>query len=176
MNAIQTEHRLPFGRHKDKPMAEVPDGYLLWTLRDCKLSSGLRQTVADELQRRGIDAPAPPIVHPPDCQRCHSGMYRVDWMEDRRGQRRIRATCSCGRYLCFLPIVEPWIFCANENASPAPVLDVLTQLEDLGVELQSDGRKVWVAGADDRRVPAELHVTIRQCAYQLARLLGRRGA
>jgi hypothetical protein len=45
----------PFGKHKDEPLANVPASYLLWSLRDCKLSSGLRAAVAGELQRRGFD-------------------------------------------------------------------------------------------------------------------------
>jgi hypothetical protein len=107
---------LPFGKHK--PLGDVPDGYLLWTLRECKLSSGLRLAVGNELRRRNLDVPIPaqPPVKIPAC-RCGSDCFRADWMEDRRGQRRIRATCSCGRYLCFLPLVEPWISCANDNAN-----------------------------------------------------------
>jgi hypothetical protein len=73
-----------------------------------------------------------------------------------------------------MPLVEPWISCANDNASPAPILDVLTRLEDLGVELQSDGRKVWVGGQDYHKVPEELHVLIRQCSNLLARMLGKK--
>jgi hypothetical protein len=172
VNTQQIEIRLPFGRHKDQPLDTVPSDYLDWLLRSCKLSSGLRCSVADELRRRNIDVPRPPIAKVPDCSRCASGMFRVDWMEDRSGRRRIRATCPCGRYLCFLPLVEPWISCANENASPMALLDALVQLEDLGVELESDGRKVWVRHEDYREVPADLHVTIRSCSNTLARMIG----
>jgi uncharacterized protein (DUF3820 family) len=41
-------HTLPFGRHKGKPLAEVPVDYLLWALRECKLSSGLFAAVAGD--------------------------------------------------------------------------------------------------------------------------------
>lgn len=136
---------LPFGKHKGTPLVEVPADYLLWVLKECKLSSGLRLSIGNELRRRSVETPAPPpLKHPPRCDRCTSDLFHVGWMEDRSGKRRIRASCSCGRFLTFLPQNELWIALANNNASETAILDVLTRLEDLGINLQSDGERVWV--------------------------------
>src|SRR5579871_4786201 len=166
---------LPFGKHKDKLPGEVPTGYLLWMIRECKLSSGLRLDIGDELRRRNVEAPAPPPLKcPPRCKRCPSEDFSVEWQEDRRGRRCLRATCSCDLFLCFLPLIQPWIDAANEVASPAPLLDALIRLEGLGIDLQSDGKTVWFFGDDRQRVPPDLHALIRQCSHQLARMIGRR--
>src|SRR5579872_2123855 len=86
---------LPFGRHKGLPLAEVPASYLLWCLRECKLSSGLRAAVAGELARRGVEAPAPPEPRPvPPCRYCGGARFVCRWQEDRRGGRRLRAECA----------------------------------------------------------------------------------
>jgi hypothetical protein len=45
MNTQQNEHRLPFGKHAGKPVAEVPADYLLRALHECKLSIGLRLAI-----------------------------------------------------------------------------------------------------------------------------------
>jgi hypothetical protein len=171
---IQTALVLPFGKHKDKPLSEVPAGYLQWAIETCKLSSGLRAAVAEELTRRGVEAPAPPapVLKIPPCRRCDSDRFRVAWQEDRNGGRRIRASCSCGAYLCFLPLVEPWVSLANNAVNPTAALDVLIALGDLGIDLRSDGKTVWLAGEDRKRVPENLHVLIRQCCHQLVVMLG----
>jgi hypothetical protein len=70
------------------------------------------------------------------------------------------------------PLVTPFIEQADAAASTTPVLDALIQLDALGIELQSDGSKAWVAAEDWRRVPAELHSLIRQRSHQLARMIG----
>jgi hypothetical protein len=54
--------------------------------------------------------------------------------------------------------------------SPAPILDVLTRLEELGVPLHSDGQRAWPA----RPVPPDVAAAVRQCNHQVARLVGRR--
>jgi hypothetical protein len=166
---------LPFGRHKDKPLAEVPVDYLRWALRECRLGSGLRAAVAGELQRRGEGVPAPPPPRPLVRCRTHpEAPPLLLWIEDRLGRRRIRAECSvCRRLTDHPPCVAPYTTEADRNASGAPVLDALTRLEGLGVELVSDGQRVWVNDKDWRKVPADLHATIRQCSNQLARLIGR---
>jgi hypothetical protein len=181
MNAQQSEHRLPFGKHRGRPLAEVPADYLLWALQECKLSSGLRAAIAAEYERRYatceiLDAP-PPAPEPsplPACRQCGVAGIIAHWQEDCAGGRRIRGECvRCGRFLCWLPQLEPWIRQADYNASPTPVLDVLTQLDDLGIELESDGHSMQVPLQDWQRVPPELHALIRQCSHQLARMLGR---
>jgi hypothetical protein len=57
MNTAPTP--LPFGKHKGRPLAEVPASYLSWLLAEVKLSSGLRCAVAAELTRRGPYSPPP---------------------------------------------------------------------------------------------------------------------
>jgi hypothetical protein len=49
------------------------------------------------------------------------------------------------------------------------VLDTLTKLEELGIALRSDGRRVWT----DRPLPPELAAALRQCNNRLARLVGK---
>jgi hypothetical protein len=71
------------------------------------------------------------------------------------------------------PVVEPYVSMANETASETPILDASTRLVDLGVQLHSNGRKAWIGGDDYRRVPADLHATVRQCAFRLGRMNGK---
>jgi hypothetical protein len=98
------------------------------------------------------------------------------WQEDAAGDRRIRAECSfCGRFLTFLAEVTEYVELANAAARQTDLLDALTRLDALGVELHSDGRRVWIGGGDSRRVPADLAALVRQCGHRLARLMGKRG-
>jgi hypothetical protein len=115
---------LPFGKHMGRPLAELPGDYLDWLLRNCKLSSGLRAAVAGELARRGLNPPPPPGPAPyPACRDCGRAGVVARWQEDSRGERRIRGECPrCGRYLCWLPILQPWIGQADAAASKTPVL------------------------------------------------------
>jgi hypothetical protein len=165
---------LPFGEHKGVPLPDVPASYLQWALRECKLSSGLRAALAAELTRRGIEPPPQPPPPPaPTCQRCPGAGTLARWQEDRNGARRIRAECSrCRRWLGFLPQVEPHVSQADAAASPTAILDALTRLEALGVELHSDGATVWVRDGWDR-VPPDLNAVVKQASHQLARLLGK---
>jgi hypothetical protein len=174
-------HVLPFGRHRDRPLSEVPSDYLQWAIRECKLSSGVRTAVTDELRRRNVETPAPapprPLIRCPDHRHAELLLF---WMQDSLGRVRIRAECSvCRRSTDHPPCVSPYTELADANASQTPILDALTRLEDLGVQLQSDGRTVAIPWQDWRRVPPDLHAIVRQCRHQLARLLGdtrRRGA
>src|SRR5262245_7581627 len=96
------------------------------------------------------------------------------WAEDRLGRRYIRGECArCSRWLANLSQVEPYTSQANARASSTAVLDVLVRLEDLGIELQSDGQAVSF-GKDWQRVPDDLRTLVRQCSHQLAGLLGKR--
>jgi hypothetical protein len=144
---------------------------LRWLIREAKLSSGLRTAVVNELRSRGMATPEPPPPRPvPVC--CGSEAL-IHWHEDRLGRKRVRAQCRrCGRSLGFPPCVEPFLALANASASPAPLLDALTRLGDLGVELVSDGRGVWFADDGWRRVPPDLKAVVKQCSHQLAGLLG----
>jgi hypothetical protein len=95
------------------------------------------------------------------------------WQEDRLGRRQIRAECDrCHRHLTFPPLAEPYISRANAAASATPILEALTRLDALGVELASDGHSVRFAGDGWRRVPPQLQALVRQCNHDLARMLG----
>jgi uncharacterized protein (DUF3820 family) len=167
---------LPFGRHKGRPLPEVPGDYLQWLCRACRMSSGLRLTVRAELARRGLEAPPMPAPGPkvPLCPVCGMESFAVGWQEDSNGGRRIRAECMrCGRWLAWLPMTEKSVRQADGNASKTPDLDALVRLQDLGVELQSDGCTAWVPWPDVKRVTPELLALIRKCSHQLARMIGR---
>jgi hypothetical protein len=166
---------IPFGKHKDQPLPDVPSSYLSWLLGAVKLSSGLRAAVAGELERRGmVPRPAPPPAPPSPCPRCGWWKMRHAWMENSRGQRMLRRECGRCRSFCgFAPQVEPFITEANAAASPTAILDVLTRLDDLGVQLGSDGASVWFTGEGARRVTPDLEAVVRQCNHRLAKLLGR---
>jgi hypothetical protein len=165
---------LPFGRHKDKPIGEVPADYLQWLLATCKLSSGLRAAVANELASRGVEVPSAPPPRPiSPCRDCGPGAGHVlFWMQDRLGRKRIRAECKrCRRLVDHPPCVEPYVSMADATASPTAMLDALTRLDDLGVELHRDGRGAWIGGDDYRKVPPDLRALVKQCSNELAKML-----
>jgi hypothetical protein len=162
---------LPFGRHKGRPLTEVPTDYLQWLLRSIKLSSGLRAALADELTRRGIQAPDPPPRPEPACRRCPGARYRCLWGEDSIGRRFIRAECvRCRQSLGIMPQVEPYVGMADATASPAPLLDALVGAEAAGVEILSDGKTARVG--DYRKAPPAVRDAVRQCKARLGRMLG----
>ena len=165
---------LPFGRHRNVPLPQVPASYLHWALRECRLSSGLRGAVAAELSSRGVPVPPPPPPAPlRPCQRCGASDFRHAWQQDRAGNRRVRRTCRrCGGFVCFAPLVAPYTAEADANASPTPILDTLTRLEDLGVEVVSDGRRAEVPWPEAQRLPDDLRETLRGCQHTLARMIG----
>ena len=165
---------MPFGKHARRPLADVPRDYLAWVLRTVKLSSGLRAAVAAELVRRGIQAPPPPPPPPAEkplqsCGRCGSvEPPRLSWHEIADGRRQIRRTCPhCETFRGFAQQVPLNVAAADRNASPAPLLDVLTRLDELDIELISDGHEVSFTGDGRRRCPADLAELIRQCNHQL---------
>jgi hypothetical protein len=106
-----TEHTMPFGKHRDKPLAEVPSDYLLWVFGECKLSSGLRAAVEDELRRRNVaTAPAPELRLIPECLRCGNLFHVCRWQTCSDGRRVIRASCAeCGHFITFAPITSPYV-------------------------------------------------------------------
>jgi hypothetical protein len=102
---------LHFGKHRGKPLAEVPTSYLEWAIREIRLSSGVRARVAEALAARGAAVPPPPPPRPiPACRRCGPAGHRVEWFVDSLARRRLRATCvACGRTVTFPAVVEPFI-------------------------------------------------------------------
>jgi hypothetical protein len=112
---------IPFGKHKNQPLVLVPTGYLDWIIRACKLPSGLRGAIADELTRRGMTPPPPPARPVPECPSCDplTG-YRAVHERDSLDRPRIRAVCAgCGRYLAFLPLTPGHT--ASRGACPTPI-------------------------------------------------------
>jgi hypothetical protein len=165
---------IPFGRHANQPLSDVPASYLQWALGNLKLGSGLRSAVADELGRRDIETPTPAPPRPlRPCSDHPAAGHLCFWVEDSLGRRAIRAECRrCRRAVDRPPVVPPYTDQADALASAAPVLDALIGLDGLDVELCSDGASVWVPPEDWRRVPQDLHSIIRQCRHQLARMIG----
>ena len=174
MNHNQT---LPFGRHKGQPLGTVPTSYLTWLAGTVKLSTGLRNAVAAELVRRGIQAPPPPVpaekpLQP--CGRCNSTTPpRLTWHEQRDGRRAIRRTCSrCGNWLGHAAATSANIAEADRNATPAPILDALLLAAAEDVELVSDGQAVRF-GRGGEHASAALRDAVRQRGRLLAGLVGR---
>lgn len=170
-------HVLPFGKWKNRPLADIDSGYLKWALSTIKLSSGLRAALADELVNRGEAPPAVPepkaVV--PACPRCGpGGKVSYEWAEDRLGRRQVRQSCrACGRSLGYAPRVSPYIELANASASPTAALDVLTMAEEQGVELRSDGAAADFAFGHWHKASPELRRRLRECRHLLGRLIGK---
>jgi hypothetical protein len=119
----EPSHTMPFGRHKGVPLQEVPASYLEWAARTLKLSSGLRASVAAELERRGGKVPVPPPGawdRPPGpCRDCGCPDVRYAWAEDRLGRRRVRAECAgCRRNRGTPPSRPPYSTAADAAAAP----------------------------------------------------------
>ena len=60
---MTASHFLPFGKFRGRNPRDVPDtDYLLWFLKTCKPSTGLRAAVRAELLRRGIRESAKSVL------------------------------------------------------------------------------------------------------------------
>ena len=69
---------MPFGRYKNSIISEIPTDYLRWGCRDLK--GGIQRQFADELARRGGQAPkprTPEILGHHDCSRYFNPLS--DW-------------------------------------------------------------------------------------------------
>jgi hypothetical protein len=169
---------MPFGKHRGRPLSEIPDGYLQWLLREvAKLSAGLRAAAVAELTRRGRpvpDAPPPP-PRDPRCWRCGSQRLRPGWMQVAGGGQRIKLTCAdCGRSGGFAPHTPEYVAQADAGASPTAVLDVLTECEEQGITLASNGETGGFASyADWQRASPELRAKVAQCRVSLGRMMRR---
>jgi hypothetical protein len=87
---------LPFGKHKGRPLADVPTDYLRWVLRETKLSARLAAAVRAELASRGQPVPPPAASPWSRCRDCR-GQLHASWVVHKNGSRHIRAECvRCG--------------------------------------------------------------------------------
>jgi hypothetical protein len=55
---------MPFGKHKNQPLTDIPTSYLAWAVRTCDLSPWLREALERELKRRGVRPGSPPGDRP----------------------------------------------------------------------------------------------------------------
>jgi hypothetical protein len=103
------------------------------------------------------------------CPSCPGAEVVYTWQHFANGTRHVRADCGrCRRYIRYAPRRPPYTDLADANASETPILDALLRCEALGVELARDGSSVWPVGD----APPDLAGLLRQCAPDLARLLG----
>jgi hypothetical protein len=171
-----TGHWIPFGKHAGKSPADVPADYLVWMLRNCKLSTGLRAAIRADLIRRSVDSsklpPEQEPAPPPRCRRCGGMEMRLYWQElAGKGARTIRADCKrCGRFTTFVPQTAANVAQADAADRPAAMLDALTLADAEGVEL------VNVAGRHLRICPhgkasAELERLVRESNHLLLAML-----
>jgi hypothetical protein len=132
------EHFLPVGKHQRKPLSEVPVDYLRWYLDTCRVSSGLRAAIKQELVRRGADPaslPADPPRRLVACQRCGSREVRVSWQE-RRGDALLRGDCArCGHFVGWQPLTDENVAAADRTKGRTGLLDVLTRADAEAVSL-----------------------------------------
>jgi len=147
-----------FGKFKGCPLSEVDTGYLRG-LAAVQLSSGIRAAVVAELDRRGVSAPPPPPTGPKGWKQPCSRAGVRNWATAARvfnGVRQIGELQALRRSCGHAPgraLRQP----GQRRCSATPVLDVLVRLEDLGIELESDGRSVRFVGDGWSRCPRELH-------------------
>jgi hypothetical protein len=121
-----TTHTLPFGKHRGKPPGDVPVDYLLWLVRTCKLSSGLRAAIRADLLAREVDEdqlPPEPQAQAPCCRRCGHAALRLAWqpLAGTESSRVIRADCrACGAFVYFAPQTPDNIALADRSEQAPP--------------------------------------------------------
>jgi hypothetical protein len=97
------------------------------------------------------------------------------WHELPNGERRIRAECSsCRHFLRFLPHLPVFVRMADENEDPAALLDLLTQCEERGVRLVSDGVRVDFGTGDWPKTTPDMRTAIKRYRHRLATMIGKR--
>lgn len=47
---------MPFGKHKNTPIGDLPDDYLNWVLQNLELKESLYKALSNEFERRGRSA------------------------------------------------------------------------------------------------------------------------
>jgi hypothetical protein len=122
-------HAMPYGKHRGRAPDEVPCDYLLWMLRNCKLSGGLRQAIRDSLLAREVDEdqlPPEPAPQAPCCRRCGGVELLLTWQALGNTESKvIRAECrGCGAFVYFAPQTPENVALADSGcAVPAPQAD-----------------------------------------------------
>ena len=91
--------RMPFGRHRGKPLAELPTPYLRWLHRECDLREPLKSEVAAEYDSRndGRIAEQPTVDLPADTESIIRVWYRELVFEhhpDRGGSHAVMAALT----------------------------------------------------------------------------------
>jgi uncharacterized protein (DUF3820 family) len=169
-------HYLPYGKYKGKTPQDVPSDYLQWFLRETHPSTGLRAAVCDVLHSRGLSTPPGPAPTPPACcPRCGDCHFLAFWHELRDGDRRIRAECrQCRKFLKFLAHTPEFMQMADVNEPTAGLLDLLTQCDERGVRLVSDGERIDFAPGDWHKATPEMRTLVKRYTHQLAKLVGKR--
>jgi hypothetical protein len=91
--------------------------YLIWYLSTIKVSSGVRQAIADELHRRGVEVPDAPPPRQPSCSRCGpDASVNYQWFLDALDREHIKARCGgCDAWLGFVPKTEPFLTLARKG-------------------------------------------------------------
>jgi hypothetical protein len=56
------DHNMPFGKHRGKPLAEIPGDYLRWLTGHVDLREPLRSRVLDELEGRETSSARPRLL------------------------------------------------------------------------------------------------------------------
>jgi hypothetical protein len=107
---------MPFGLYRDRPLAEIPVGYLRWLTPRVK-PGPVRRALAAELRRRGVEVPPEPVPPEPTCPGCGSTAMRYRWHGDTVGRQHVKRFCAgCGRSLGFAPTD---VYAAQANAAEA---------------------------------------------------------
>jgi hypothetical protein len=127
-NEARNRHVMPFGKHRGAPLTDVPTSYLAWVMRTCKLSTGLRSAMGEELRSRPDcpeDLPPEPAANtPPSCRGCGGTDLHLTWQPlGGAGGRVIRADCrGCGAFVYFAPQTPENVALADAgDEEPVPV-------------------------------------------------------
>jgi hypothetical protein len=113
------EHFLPYGRYRGCPPRSVPVDYLLWFVRNCKTSTGLRAAIRSELLSRGVPAsrlPPEPKIRPARCPRCGGFADVLAIHPDHWGALAVQCTTRSNQVARLkkalaLPALRVWLQC-----------------------------------------------------------------
>ncbi len=69
--------RMPFGKHKHKPLDEIPVSYLLWLMANVDMNPTLRYAVEEEIRSRREGARQ--YTRPPSQQQASQAVGTLNW-------------------------------------------------------------------------------------------------